>query len=132
VGYHCQSVALVVQKSLNQYLLKLREEKEKLRYSLKWGTVGGEIKKIEKPEVSAIRELKEETGIKINKCEFISRKYDIYKNSRPLIVHFFYCRIPSKKIVRCFEGQKFQYFSKKQILYLKIPKIVREVILGLL
>ena len=63
--YYSQSIALVVQNSLNKFLLQLRDEKENLRYSGMWGTVGGEIKKTEKPEVSAIRELEEETGIKV-------------------------------------------------------------------
>lgn len=125
-----QSVALIIQNSLNEYLMQLRDDKEGLRYRGMWGTVGGGILKTESLIKSVERELKEETGLeKINlRIQYLTKKIDLYQNHKPLLINFFYCRVPSIKKIECYEGQMFKYFKKKEVLKLNIPKIVYDVI----
>ena len=125
-----QSIALIVQNSLNEYLMQLRDDKEGLRYRGMWGTVGGGILKTESLIKSAERELKEETGLEnINlRIKYLTKKIDLYQNHKPLLINFFYCRVPSIKKIECYEGQMFKYFNKRDVLKLNIPKIVYEVL----
>ena len=110
--------------------MQLRDDKKGLRYSGMWGTVGGGILQSESLLKSAERELKEETGLEnINlNIKYLTKKIDLYQKHKPLLIHFFYCRIPSIKKIECYEGQMFKYFKKKEVLKLNIPKIVYEVI----
>ena len=58
----------------------------------------------------------------------LTKKIDLYQNHKPLLINFFYCRVPSIKKIECYEGQMFKYFKKKEVLKLNIPKIVYDVI----
>lgn len=126
------STAVIVQNSINQFLLQLRDNKRGLRYSGMWGSVGGELLGTENIITGATRELKEETGIDlINKLSFITRKIDLYKNHKPKIVYFFYCRVNSKIKIHCYEGQMFKFFKKSEAIKQNIPKILHQVLINL-
>ena len=84
------STSIIVQNSLNQFLLQLRDNKKGLRYSGMWGTIGGSLLGTENIKNGALRELKEETGINfVNNLIYIEKKIDLYKNHKPQIIHSF-------------------------------------------
>lgn len=124
------ATSIIVQNSLNQFLLQLRDNKNGLRYKGMWGSVGGGLIGTENIRSGALRELKEETGISLIKnLKFITKKIDLYKNHKPQIIYFFYCRVDSNLNVQCNEGQMFKYFKKNEAIRKNIPKILYEVLM---
>lgn len=126
------STSIIVQNSLNQFLLQLRDNKKGLRYSGMWGTIGGGLLGTENIKKGALRELKEETGINyVSNLIYIEKKIDLYKNHKPQIIHFFYCRINSNTKLKCYEGQMLKYFKKSEAIKQNIPKIVYQILIKL-
>ena len=50
-------------------------------------------------------------SVSIVKAIHLTKKIDLYQKHKPLLIHFFYCRIPSIKKIECYEGQMFKYFK---------------------
>ena len=107
---------IVLEKD-ERFLLQLRDMNNKTKNPDKWGIFGGGIKLNETPEKAALREIKEELGIKLNekdikpilKVGFGKRGYYIFKSN---IQHDF-------KNIKLKEGKEMRFFSKKEILKLR-------------
>lgn len=104
----------VVLFNKNKFLLQLRDNNPNILNPNKWGIFGGGIKKGENPEQAAIRELREELELNVEKLEFaIETNFD---NEN---IYIFKHKIKDISNLRLKEGANMQLFSKKEILNLK-------------
>ncbi|MDE6142174.1 MAG: NUDIX domain-containing protein, partial [Bacilli bacterium] len=87
--------------------------------------IGGKIDPFETPNNAVIREVWEETGIKINNPQLLG----ILTETSPLpkynnIVYFFYEKIEKQKLKKCEEGF-FKWIKKSDINNIQTPEIDR-------
>ena len=92
--------------------MQLRDNKIGVLNPEKWGLFGGSIEDNESPEVAAIREIKEELGITLDKkkLKFLIKFKDVY------IYHYFLTFELDKIILM--EGQKAKFFTKTEVIEL--------------
>lgn len=107
-------VCVIIQNQNNDFLLHLRDNNTS-RWPNNWCLIGGGIEDNESPKQAIIREVKEETGIKINKPVYIKTiKIDAEWDS---IIFHVSIDTSNQKIVT-YEGKKLKFFSKEQALSL--------------
>ena len=113
----------------NRVLLNLRSNNKNIFYPKHWGCFGGAKNSNERYIDAAIREVYEETNIKVNKKDliFFFNLNFTYPHTNKLIKRNFYvlniCNINFfKKNFILSEGVNFKFFTKKT--FLKIKKIV--------
>ena len=115
-----KSVKAII-KFKGKYLLQLRDNKRNIFFPNFWGLFGGQINKNETTVSAILREVKEETNLKIKKPKkIVSVKYNLngVKNKRDLT--YFDCKIGSCEKISLEEGQMFKFFSFDQLKKLKI------------
>lgn len=102
-----------------KYLMLYRNKKEKDPNAGKWIGVGGKIEADETPLACVIREVEEETGLKLNSCdyrgriEFIS---DIYEDE---VMHLYTSKDFSGTLSECNEGT-LSWIEKEKVLDLNL------------
>ena len=98
----------------NRILLQLRDNNPKTLNPNKWGIFGGGIEKGEAPEEAAIRELKEELELNLEKLEPLLQTE--FNNEK---IYLFKHEIKNISNLRLNEGKDIKSFSKEEILALK-------------
>lgn len=104
-----------------KYLLQLRDLKKNIFYPGFWGLFGGRIENNENKKKALVREIKEETNLKINITkEIFSVKFKaVGLKSKRLIIYFECNEIKNQKIILR-EGRRFKFFSFKELKKIKI------------
>ncbi|MBS3072513.1 NUDIX domain-containing protein [Candidatus Pacearchaeota archaeon] len=98
----------------NKILLQLRDNSPKISNPNKWGIFGGGVERSETPEQAAIRELKEELGLRVDKLDlFLQTEFNNEK------IYLFRLKIKNVSNLRLNEGADMAFFSKEEILNLK-------------
>jgi phosphoglycolate phosphatase-like HAD superfamily hydrolase/ADP-ribose pyrophosphatase YjhB (NUDIX family) len=97
------------------------------KWSNKWGIPGGKIDWGETSEAAMIREIKEETNLKVNKVEFVLvqdciHSKEFYKDSHFVLLNYT-CRVVGKADVKLnYEAQEFQWLKLAAAKKLKLNK----------
>jgi 8-oxo-dGTP pyrophosphatase MutT (NUDIX family) len=103
----------VVLKKNGKILLQLRDNKKEVANPNCWGLFGGQLKEGESPEQAAVREIKEELGIALDK-----NKLQLVEQTKTN-TYFKYPLKNNLSELKLNEGQSMKLFSKKQILILE-------------
>ena len=106
----------------NKYLLQLRDKKKNIYYPNFWGLFGGTVEKKETSNNAIIREIFEETNLKVIQKKFLLKsKFNFYNSEEIFETTFFECKtIKLLETIKINEGQKFNFFSINQLKSLKI------------
>ncbi len=121
------AVAVIVDND-NKILLLKRSDDPKIWQPSKWALVGGGIDKGETPEEAVEREIKEETGLEINK--FI-KSFSIQRH-RDSIEHVFACRYSGDPVDVTLNGEntKYGWYGVEEINYLDtVPHLMEYITL---
>jgi len=119
------ALAVIVNGDNKILLLKRAEIKDSWMPG-KWGLIGGGIEKGETPENACKREVKEETGLEINK---FTKSYSIQRKTDS-IEHIFACRYngESTDIVLDDENTNYGWYDIEEMKYLDIvPHLVEYI-----
>ena len=112
-------VSIIVENREGDILLLLRDNQSTLVFPNHWTLIGGKVEEGETPEMTAHRELAEETGLK-SSLSFWKR----YDRQHPLFIVDQYIYIgkvaASGESLVLGEGQALQFFKPDQTRYLKI------------
>lgn len=122
------ALAIIV-NSDNKFLLLKRSDYSKQWMPGKWALVGGAIEKGESPEQACKREVKEETGLEINK---VIKTFNIQRNPDS-IEHIFACRFngDSFDVELNEENVSYGWFSINEINFLDIvPNLIEYITLA--
>lgn len=98
----------------NKILLQFRDNNPKISNPNMWGIFGGGVEKGETPEQAAIRELREELGLRMEKLEPLLKTE--FKGEK---IYLFKQRIKNISNLKLNEGQNMKFFSKEEILNIK-------------
>ena len=114
------STGAIITKN-NKYLLQKRDNKKSIYFPGFWGVFGGTINKGETVESCMIREIKEETNLKVSiKRKIIEKKFTSreFKEIRKRV--YFECKNSSNSQFILSEGSDYKYFTIDQIKNLNI------------
>ena len=100
------AVAKIILLDEKNRVLMLKRSRYTKKYAKKWDFPGGHLKKNETLESGLKREVKEETGITINKSSFIKKDGNI---------NFFWGKYNSEKIELSFEHTDYTFMEKRQL-----------------
>lgn len=104
---------------INKFLFLLRDNKPGIPHPNKWSLFGGGIEKGETPIGALMREVKEETNIKIYNIKLLlSEEFTLNVENVPykVIGHIFYAYTDAElQDIKLFEGQRVDYFSLDEI-----------------
>jgi 8-oxo-dGTP diphosphatase len=121
------AVAIIVNND-NKILLLKRADDSKIWMPNKWALVGGGIEKGESPEQAVKREIKEETGLEVDK---VVDAFTIQRH-KDSIEHLFACRYKGEPtdIVLNDENSNYGWYDTSEIDYLDIvPHLMEYIIL---
>ena len=104
----------VVLFNKNKILLQLRDNNPKISNPDMWGIFGGGVEKGETPEQAAIRELREELELRIEKLEPVLQTEFNHEK-----IYIFKQEIKNISNLKLNEGRNMKFFSKEEILNLK-------------
>lgn len=120
------SVLLVNEK--RQALMQLRDNKPSIVNPGLWTLISGGIELGESYSETAYREMKEETGYKLNNpFEFLNLVFQL--NGKILRRIVFIERYDNKQKIECYEGQKIEFVDISQLDETKIVKNIKDVVL---
>tara|TARA_Y100000992_G_C21086887_1_gene406010 strand:+ start:93 stop:518 length:426 start_codon:yes stop_codon:yes gene_type:complete len=104
-----------------RYLLQLRDKKKNISFPNHWGLFGGRVDKKEINTNALVREIKEETNLKIKiKRKILDVNFNVLGLKKKRNLEYFECKIVGKKNILLSEGKKYNFFSFKQIKRLNI------------
>ena len=108
----------------NKYLLQLRDNKKNVYFPNFWGVFGGRVEKTESYEKAIEREIKEETNLTIKAFKMVlSANCKMIGLKKKFKTIYFECKILGKRKIILTEGQKYKFFTFKQIKKLNIIPI---------
>lgn len=108
-----KAVKLIITKN-KKYLFQLRDKNKKIYSPNRWGFFGGKVRKGERPENCAKRELYEEIKVK---CSITKKYFEVINNKTKYLHYFFKVKTVGKfRKKNLTEGQDFKWFTKEQIL----------------
>lgn len=84
-----------------------------------WGLPGGTVEGGETLESAVIREFQEETGYLL-KNPVLPGKYVFFPKGQKTIAHIFYEIYDEEQEINCFEGEKMEFKSLKEMSGLKV------------
>lgn len=116
-----KSVAVALIKN-NKVLMQLRENKPDVIMAGHWGLLGGLIKGNETLKQAAIREFQEETGYKLKNPILLAVTHYTVKIGK-VKTYVFYEIYDKKQKINCYEGERMDFKSSKDLKKLKtIPR----------
>ena len=104
-----------------KYLLQLRDNKKNIFFPGYWGLFGGRIDKNEMQDKAVVREVKEETSLKVKvlrKILVVDFSMIGLKKERNII--YYDCKVLKNKKIILNEGKKYNFFTFNQIKKIKI------------
>ena len=112
-----------------QLLVLRRSDKEKVLPGY-WDLPGGTVRLKENPIVGAVREAKEECGLKINdlKIIFCSSNWDKIKQEKFVTLVFLSNKYSGQLKLNFKDHEEFAWLDKKEIKKLKIVGYLKEVL----
>jgi len=122
--------AIILENDNGEFLLALRDNKSWIPFPNHWDLIGGHVEEGETPEEALIREYKEELDLDLKEYSFF-RKYecltgDAYENIK--YIYYGKLNIPIEEVT-LLEGERPQYFSRKEIPDLKFANIIKSIVL---
>ena len=104
-----------------KYLFQLRDKKKNIYFPNFWGLFGGTVEKKESYEKALVREIKEETNLKVKVSHnILSTNYKIFGSRQEYKTIYFKCEIVSNNKFLLNEGQKYKFHSFDQVKKLNI------------
>lgn len=97
-----------------QALMQLRDNKPGLPFANLWCVPGGGLNKGESAKKAVTREFKEETGYKLKNPIFLKEYTYEFIEGNPKVT-FFYEKYDGQQKIQCFEGQKMEFKSAKEL-----------------
>jgi 8-oxo-dGTP diphosphatase len=122
--------AIILENDNGEFLLALRDNKSWIPFPNHWDLIGGHVEEGETPEEALIREYKEELDLDLKEYTFF-RKYECLTGDAYENIKYIYCgklNIPIEEIT-LLEGERPQYFSRKEIPDLKFANIIKSIVL---
>ena len=99
-----------------KYLLQLRDTKKNISFPNHWGLFGGRIDKKEINTNALMREIKEETNLKVKvKKKVLDVKFDILGLKKKRNLEYFECQIIGKNKIKLSEGKKYSFYSLNKL-----------------
>ncbi len=126
------SAGVVLIRKDGAILLQLRDDKPTIAYPNYWCLVGGHVEEGEDYKLAAIRELEEESGVKIP--DAIPVWDEVYKmnDGRTINRHIYSAIYDGIQKIVCNEGQKIEFVSpadfSKMLMYPGHEKIITKAI----
>lgn len=121
-------VVVIILRDDGAALLQLRDNKPGLRHAGRWGIPGGHCEPGESLDVSARREIQEETGYV---CGALSPIADFKdhddKTCPPYRVVAYWCRYDGRQSVECREGQSLRFVARSEAPRHPLPESVLPV-----
>jgi len=122
--------AIILENNKGEFLLALRDNKSWIPFPNHWDLIGGHVEEGETPEEALVREYKEELDLDLKEYSFF-RKYecltgDAYENIK--YIYYGKLNIPIEEVT-LLEGERPQYFSRKEIPDLKFANIIKSIVL---
>ena len=111
--------SIIIENRAGEVLLLLRDDKPEIAFPNYWTLVGGKVEDCETPEMTAHRELAEETGLRANLLFW--KRYHRYHPNFIVDQYIYLAKIDSsRERLVLGEGQAIQYFKPPEIKDLKI------------
>ena len=104
-----------------KYLVQLRDNKKNIFFPGFWGVFGGLVEKGEKLPQALIREIKEETNLRVKITRMIiSNSFEVlnFKTKRKRV--FYECKILGKNKIVLKEGKKYKFISYNELKKLNV------------
>ena len=104
-----------------KYLVQLRDNKKNIFFPGFWGVFGGLVEKGEKLPQALIREIKEETNLRVKITRMIiSNNFEVlnFKTKRKRV--FYECKILGKNKIVLREGKKHKFISYNKLRTLNV------------
>jgi 8-oxo-dGTP pyrophosphatase MutT (NUDIX family) len=124
--YPGDATAAIILTPQEKYLMQQRDDKEGIFFPGCWGNFGGAIEAGETPELALRRELDEEIGLRIGRCEFFCRLIiDFgYAGIGDVVRWFYVVPLEAEEIDRIVvrEGKRFGIFGGDEVL--SMPNVV--------
>lgn len=106
-------VGVILKNNKGEFLLQHRDNKKGIKHPNKWHIFGGGIKKGEKPINAAIREIKEELCLKLDKTKLkLVRKFHPKTKTHYIYEYNYPVELKQLKLQ---EGQGMGFFSKEEL-----------------
>lgn len=102
---------IIIEREDGKFLCQLRDNKKSIPHPNKWSIFGGGSEGNENPKQTIIREIKEEIGINLNPNK--TKKIIRIPFKR---VYVFYTKLKKIPKIKLREGQRFGFFSRKEII----------------
>lgn len=116
---------VIIERKDKKMLFQLRDNNPLISDPNKWWIFGGGIEPNEKPINAAVRELKEEINLKINKKDLKLIFIKKLKNKKVYFFKFNFKKNMAK--LRLKEGQDMKFMSRKEILNKKnVSNVLRD------
>jgi 8-oxo-dGTP diphosphatase len=122
--------AIIFENDKGEFLLALRDNKPGIPFPNHWDLIGGHVEEGETPEEALVREVKEELDIDIKEFSFY-KKYECLTGDAYENIKYIYTgkiNIPIEEVT-LLEGERPQYFSRKEIPDLKFANIIKSVVM---
>jgi 8-oxo-dGTP diphosphatase len=122
--------AIILENDKGEFLLALRDNKPSIPFPNHWDLIGGHVEPGETPEQALIREVKEELDIDIRDYTFY-KKFECLTGDAFENIKYIYSgkiNIPIEEIT-LLEGERAQYFTRKEIPDLKFANIIKSVVM---
>jgi 8-oxo-dGTP diphosphatase len=125
-----QIAAIILENDKGEFLLALRDNKLWIPFPNHWDLIGGHVEEDETPEEALVREVKEELDIDLKEYAFYKKfeclTGDAYENIK--YIYTGKINLPIDEIT-LLEGERAQYFSRKEIAHLKFANIIKTIVL---
>lgn len=126
------SAAVVLLRKDGYVLMQLRDNKTSIVFPNHWCVPGGRVEKNENFKQAAIRELEEETGVKISDATPIWEEIYQADDGRWINRHIFFAMYDGEQKIACYEGQKMEFVNpknfSKMLIYPGHEKIIKKAI----
>ena len=122
--------AIIFENDKGEFLLALRDNKPGIPFPNHWDLIGGHVEDGETPEEALVREAKEELDIDLKEYTFY-KKYECLTGDAYENIKYIYTgkiNIPIEEVT-LLEGERPQYFSRKEIPDLKFANIIKSILM---
>jgi len=119
-----KTVTVLIENAKGEFLMLLRDDKPTIPYPNQWYIPGGIMEEGETPEEAIKREMLEELELDLSPLKFLKTYYWPEK-----VEHVFHIHLDlNPALVKLHEGQKIQFFSKEELLKMKLAFHDSEII----